>query len=95
MNSEIAVIGGGASGLCAAIEAKRLSKKIGLDISVTVFEQLNKPAKKILATGNGRCNFSNTDINPSHYFGDKYFLNTVLASEYNDTLGFFKSLGIH
>ena len=53
MSFELAIIGGGASGLAAAIESKRESKKTGLDLNVTVFEHLNKPAKKILATGNG------------------------------------------
>ncbi|MBO7178953.1 MAG: NAD(P)/FAD-dependent oxidoreductase, partial [Clostridia bacterium] len=93
MTSKIAIIGGGASGIASAIEAKRQSKKLGLDLSVTVFEHLNKPAKKILATGNGRCNFTNTDLNISHYYGDKELIENVLSSDYSDTLEFFKSLG--
>ena len=94
MTSEIAIIGGGASGVASAIEAKRQSKKFGLDLNVTVFEHFNKPAKKILATGNGRCNFTNTDLNISHYYGDKELIENVLSSDYSDTLEFFKSLGI-
>lgn len=94
MSLNLAIIGGGASGLAAAIEAKRESKKTGLQLSVTVFEHLNKPAKKILATGNGRCNFSNTDLSNSHYFGDNDLINNVLSSKYNDSIEFFKSMGI-
>lgn len=94
LTSEIAIIGGGASGLSCAIEAKRQAKKLGLALNVTVFEHLNKPCKKILATGNGRCNFCNTDLNESHYSGDTAFIKDVLSSQHNDTLDFFKSLGI-
>ncbi len=94
MTTEIAIIGGGASGLSCAIEAKRQAKKLGLALNVTVFEHLNKPCKKILATGNGRCNFCNTNLNESHYSGDTAFIKDVLSSRCNDTLDFFKSLGI-
>ena len=50
----LGIIGGGASGLFAAITA--LSSKS--NVRVTVFEQLNRVGKKILATGNGRCNIT-------------------------------------
>ena len=94
MSLSLAIIGGGASGLAAAIEAKRESKKVGLQLSITVFEHLNKPAKKLLATGNGRCNFCNTDLSESHYFGDNALIKDVLSSEYNNSVKFFKSMGI-
>lgn len=94
MTTEIAIIGAGASGLSCAIEAKRQAKKSGLTLNVTVYEHLSKPCKKILATGNGRCNFCNTDLSESHFHGDTAFINDVLSSQYNDTLDFFKSLGI-
>lgn len=94
LTSEIAIIGAGASGLSCAIEAKRQAKKTGLDLNVTVFEHLNKACKKILATGNGRCNFCNTDLSEEHYYGDKALIKDVLSSQYNDTLDFFKTLGV-
>ena len=62
----IAIIGGGASGLASAIGAKKLHNKL----SVLVIEALPKIGKKILATGNGRCNMLNTDSNP-FYFSKK------------------------
>ena len=51
---QVAVVGGGASGFAAAITIARKSN----DFTVTIFERLQKPLKKILATGNGRCNFN-------------------------------------
>ncbi|MBQ6126110.1 MAG: aminoacetone oxidase family FAD-binding enzyme [Erysipelotrichaceae bacterium] len=60
----IAVIGAGASGMIAAIEA---SKKD--DNTVTVFEKSNRVGKKILSSGNGRCNFTNRFCDASHYHG--------------------------
>ena len=94
MRKKIAIIGGGASGLAASIEAKRQAKKLNMDLSVTIFEHLPKPAKKILATGNGRCNFCNTDITQKNYCGDTDIIKSVLDSEFCDTLNFFKSFGI-
>ena len=91
---KIAIIGGGASGLAAAIEAKKEAEKHSINLSVTVFEHLQKCAKKILATGNGRCNFCNTDISESNYNGDKEIIKSVLNSEYCDTLDFFRNLCI-
>ena len=62
---EIAIIGAGASGLAAAIEAKRTAPKK----TVAVFEHLPRVGKKILATGNGRCNVTNRSIEPTRYHG--------------------------
>lgn len=50
------IIGAGAGGLACAIRIKQLNK----DIDVTVLEQLDIAGKKLLATGNGRCNLTNT-----------------------------------
>lgn len=86
----LAIIGGGASGLCAAIEAKLENP----GIKITVFEKMQKPAKKILATGNGRCNFANRNLSPSHFHGDSYFLKKILTSPFADTENFFRSLGV-
>ena len=85
---DVLIIGGGASGLAAAISAKRTNKKA----SVAVVERLSKTGKKILATGNGRCNLSNTDINVSHYHGTcSSLLKTISGFSVPD---FFASLGV-
>ena len=62
----IAVIGAGASGLMAAYQA---AKALGPG-SVLLLEGNPKPGKKLLATGNGRCNLTNLHIAPQHYHGD-------------------------
>lgn len=85
---DIAVIGGGASGLAAAISAKRTEK----DVSVAVIERLPKTGKKILATGNGRCNFSNKEIDPGKYSGScKSFIEITNRFPVS---GFIGSLGV-
>lgn len=91
---KITIIGGGASGLAAAIEALRLSKKLNTPISVTIYEKLPRICKKILVSGNGRCNLCNTDIKAEHYRGDSKLIKSVIESDFSDTLSFFESLGL-
>ncbi len=85
------VIGGGAAGMAAAITAAQNGAE------VTVIEQLSKVGRKLLATGNGRCNFTNVNIDISKYHGsDIKFINEVLRSfGYEDTIRFFENLGLH
>lgn len=90
---KIAIIGGGASGIAAAIYAKRIC---GSKNSVTVFERSDRVLKKLLATGNGRCNLSNTDISSANYFSHTpekiaEILSCCSAAEERQ---FFESLGI-
>jgi len=59
MRSEIVVIGGGASGLMAAYHAARTLVAAGKDAQVTVLEKMPRPARKVMITGKGRCNFTN------------------------------------
>ena len=87
---KLAIIGGGASGLASSIEAADNNP----DISITIFDRMAKPGKKILATGNGRCNFSNEDLSPKHFYGDSDFLRKVLTSPYSDDESFFREMGM-
>ena len=89
-SKRLAVIGGGASGVCAALEAKFCDSSI----DVTIFERLPKVLKKILATGNGRCNFTNENLSPVHFHGDSLFLRRVLTSSYADSENYFRSMGL-
>ena len=89
-NKKLAIIGGGASGLCAAIEAQFFDKSI----DITIFERNAKVGKKLLATGNGRCNFTNENLSPSHFHGDTLFLRQILTSSFADTETFFRRLGV-
>jgi len=90
MRTRVAIIGGGASGMMAAITAA--SK--GAD--VTIYEGKERLGKKILATGNGKCNYTNLLQEDSCYRGtDASFskaARTVFSVE--QTLDFFKSIGI-
>lgn len=84
---DLAVIGGGASGMAAAIAAGRLGDR------VAVFESAPRPCRKLLASGNGRCNLMNTG-NP-RYFGDAAFASSVLSHAGCDTVrGLMDSLGV-
>lgn len=87
---KIIVIGGGASGMTAAITAARKWAE------VTVLEQNDRPGKKILSTGNGRCNLTNLQITEECYRGDDpAFIRHVLSRfQINDAIALFKSLGI-
>ena len=87
---KLAIIGAGASGLCAAIEAKKANP----NIDITIFERMQKSGKKILATGNGRCNFTNSDLSLKHFYGNDDFLKSILSSEFSDIKEFFKNLGV-
>ena len=60
---DIAIIGAGASGLLAAIAAARLRP----ELRVIIVEKNAEPAKKLYATGNGRCNYLNTGLSPEVY----------------------------
>lgn len=90
LRKKLAVIGGGASGIVAAIGAKTEFPQA----EITVFERLPKICKKILVTGNGRCNFTNEDLSPRHFYGESDFLRKILTSVYADTENYFRSLGV-
>ena len=82
----IAIIGGGASALAAAIAAA----EAGAD--VTIYENNDRVGRKILSTGNGRCNLSNTDMSLSHFRGNHKFISSVLDSA--DVSSFIYDAGI-
>ena len=88
---DIAIIGGGASGLAAALAARE-----SLDNAVTVFERQNRVGRKLLATGNGRCNLTNRNAAPDNYHGwDPAFAGPALYRfGPEDTLDWFASLGL-
>ena len=88
----VIIIGGGASGLTAAIMAARKSQKA----QIILLEQKDSPGKKILATGNGRCNLTNLLQNPSCYRSEHPEIaeNILARFPVKDTLAFFQSLGL-
>lgn len=89
---DLIIVGGGASGLAAAITAK----DFGLDVAI--LEGTDRIGKKILTTGNGRCNISNKTISfpfLSYHSENSGFFSKALSSfTVNDTENFFLSLGL-
>ena len=93
---DVCVIGGGASGLAAAVAAGREGA------SVLILERMDKIGKKILATGNGKCNLTNDRVVRGHIPAGAYrcrqrnFPAQVLnAFDSGDTLSFFESMGLY
>lgn len=91
-NADIAVLGGGASGLIAAITAKRLNP----NLSVYIFEALDRVGKKLITTGNGRCNITNLNLDLSRFHGqDVSFCEYALSRfGFSETKDFFYSIGV-
>ena len=86
----LAIIGGGAAGMAAAIEAS------GQGVHVVLYESQSRLGRKLLATGNGRCNFSHCGFRDSNYHGcHPHFVHDALARfDEADTLAFFEALGL-
>ncbi|MBQ9661568.1 MAG: aminoacetone oxidase family FAD-binding enzyme [Oscillospiraceae bacterium] len=89
--STVAVVGGGASGMIAALTAAEVPGR-----RVLLLERQQRVGRKLLATGNGRCNLSNQNAVPEDYFGtDPAFAVPALAAfSPVDTQSFFAKLGL-
>ena len=85
---DIAIIGGGASGLVAAIVAARKQK------SVCIIERNPRIGKKILATGNGRCNYTNVQMTSLDYNHPSFVQEIFSQFGVLETISFFDELGI-
>lgn len=85
---DIAVIGGGASALAAAIESARGGA------FVYILERLGRVGKKLLVTGNGRCNLTNTEASADSYMGDANLIGPILE-RFGDSVDFFDSMGLY
>lgn len=90
MGDTVGVIGGGASGMMAAITAARAGA------TVTLLEGNDRLGKKILSTGNGKCNLGNARLDPEAYYtGQPDFLSDCLRRfGTEDTMSFFQGLGL-
>ncbi|NLZ81737.1 MAG: NAD(P)/FAD-dependent oxidoreductase [Clostridiales bacterium] len=91
MKKHIVVIGGGAAGIMAAIIAKQQGG------NVTIIEHTNRIGKKILATGNGRCNLTNLDQRAEFYRGTDPGFSQISLEKFGvkETLDFFYKLGLY
>lgn len=86
----IVIIGGGPSGLIAAITAKRMSPQS----DVLVIEKNDKVGKKILASGNGHCNYSNAHAQPQHYNSPSFVAEIFRQFSPDQTRSWFADLGM-
>ena len=88
---KVIILGGGASGLMAALSAARDARN-----TVTILERQSRVGRKLLATGNGRCNLANLQLSPARYHGqDPAFAQAALTRfGVQDTLEFFRGLGL-
>jgi len=103
----VAVVGGGAAGLMAALSAAMtwqdkqgtacdIQSGLPERVPVILLERQDRVGRKILATGNGRCNLSNQDLSLEHYHGsDARFASGALHRFTGaDTLDFFRQIGL-
>lgn len=90
MKKHVIIIGGGAAGMVAAISARRQGAW------VTILERNPRVGKKLLATGNGRCNFTNVNADAESYSGSnpKFVYGALAAFSPEQTIQFFEELGI-
>jgi predicted Rossmann fold flavoprotein len=74
IEADVIIIGAGASGLMCAIEAGKRGRK------VIILDHANKPGKKILMSGGGRCNFTNYEVGPDNYIShNPHFCKSALS----------------
>lgn len=90
MSKKIAVIGGGAAGMMAAVQAAIAGAFVDL------YERNDRVGKKLLATGNGKCNFSNLDMKKEAYYGSAASFYDTLFSVFgvSETIDFFGQHGM-
>ena len=88
---KVLILGGGASGLMAALSAAQDKQN-----TVTVLERQSRVGRKLLATGNGRCNLTNLDLSPEHYHGQDAIFARAALSQFDGkaTLEFFDARGL-
>ena len=88
---KVLILGGGASGLMAALSAAQDERN-----TVTVLERQSRVGRKLLATGNGRCNLTNYHVSPDHYHGEdsSFGAHALRAFDTGTTLQYFASLGL-
>lgn len=94
MSNKVIVVGGGAAGMMAAIVARKNGAH------VTLLERNDRVGKKLLATGNGRCNYTNINLNfdnlLDNYHGEnpKFVYSALYSLDVYQTIDFFERLGI-
>lgn len=92
----IGIIGGGASGVVLAGFLADAAKAADFPLEIHLFESSDKLLRKVGATGNGRCNFTNENMGPYHYTGgsDTFVESSMANFNFQDACDLFENLGI-
>lgn len=86
---DVIIIGAGAGGTLCALECARAGLRVAL------LEKDAQPLRKVLASGNGRCNLTNRYVAPSYYHTDPKLIETVLKNfSFEDCKNYFENLGV-
>ena len=85
---KVGIIGGGAAGIMSALFACKRGDE------VTVIEHNDRLLKKILSTGNGKCNFTNINMSAKHYHGNMEAFKYIAKFDQYKTINFFNKIGV-
>jgi len=87
---DVIILGGGASGLMCAAQLRQNSA-----LSVAVIEGNNRPALKLKASGGGKCNLTNVEVDETHFLGDERLISSALSTfSQKALLDYFKAGGL-
>lgn len=92
--TDVCIVGGGPAGMMTAIVIAEKLKDMNYEI--TIIEHKDKPGKKLLATGNGRCNFANDIIDDMSFRGENasFAYNIIKQFDLEKMLGFMRQIGV-
>ncbi len=96
IHTDIAIVGGGASGITSAIVAAKSLDRQNKPCNIIILEQSSRIGKKILMTGNGKCNLTNKNIDSKNYnYSARNYIGPILKEFNSDfIIKFFKSIGL-